>query len=108
MKRYVKSSSKVKYAIAVIDDKTGDILGYVNSYSRGGYYHPGDVLRATYDPGQPHTRTWTEEKKAQLVLKQYGQYSEVYMYDPTSNEYPMPSEKWVRKRVPTHLEVVEI
>lgn len=106
MKRYVHANEQVtEYVIGIVDDKSNKILGYLSGYRRGGYYHPGSVVQGTYDFNK-YAKTYSTEQKAKQALAQYRNYSEVFMYDPTSNDYPMPSEKWVKKEVPTHLEVV--
>lgn len=106
MKRYVHANEQTaEYAIGIIDDKSGKVLGYLSGYARGGFYHPGSIVRGLYDFDE-YAKTYSTEQKAKQALAQYKNYSEVFMYDPTSNDYPMPSEKWAKKEVPTHLEVV--
>jgi len=100
-------SSDSQYAIALIDNKSGDILGYVSGYRKGGYYHPGDIVQCVYDESDNSVKIYADPRYAQRAASQYRNYSEVFMYDYTSSDYPMPSEKWKKKDVPTHLEVVE-
>ena len=97
-----------KYAIALVEDSTGDILGYASGYRRGGFYHPGDVIQCTRGEADEWSRVFDDATKAKRVLAQYRNYSEAYIYDPDSADYPMPSEELKRKEVKTHLEVVEV
>lgn len=111
----VQASSAVKasdiagseYMIVLVDDKNDKPLGYVTGYRRGGYYHPGDIIQCVYDEDQCDL-IFDDLAKAKRRLAMYNHYSEVYMYDKTSRDYPMPSEKFKKKEVPTHLEVVEV
>ena len=95
------------FVIGIVDDKSDETLGLLSGYRRGGFYHPGDVVQAVYE-FEAGPKVYTDEDKARRALSQYKNYSEVYMYDPLSNDYPQPSERWKRKEVPTHLEVLPL
>ena len=103
----IKASEDTSYMIALVDDKNGDPLGYVTGYRRGGYYHPGDIIQCVYDEDQCDL-IFDDLAKAKRRLAMYNHYSEVYMYDKTSTDYPMPSEKFRDKEVHTHLELVSM
>lgn len=96
-----------KFIIGIVDDKSDDVLGYVTGYRRGGYYHPGSIIQGVFDADDADL-IFDDLSKAQRRVSQYKNYSEVFMYDPTSTDYPMPSEKWSRRDVPTHLEILEL
>lgn len=110
MKKWIHAATdrEYNYAIALVEDATGDILGYASGYRRGGMYHPGDVIQCTYTANDDWSRLFDSEAKAKRVLAQYRNYSEAYIYDPDSAEYPMPSDRIRQKDVKTHLEVVEV
>lgn len=108
MKKWIHASEATdKFAIGIIDDKSDKVLGYVSGYRKGGYYHPGSVVMGTYDLNE-YVKMYDTEQRAQRVMAQYRGYSEIFMYDPTSADYPQPSEKWSKRDVPTHLEVVSV
>lgn len=109
MKKWIRAATEQpaeRFAIAIVDDKNSKILGFLANYRKGGVYHPGDIVQAYYK--DEHCKVYESEDKAKRALGQYRNYSEVFIYDPSSNEYPQPSEKWKKKEVPTHLEVVEL
>lgn len=96
-----------EYMLALVDDKNDKPLGYVTGYRRGGYYHPGDIIQCVYDEAQCDL-IFDNLAKAKRRLAMYNHYSEVYMYDRTSRDYPLPSEKFRDKEVHTHLELVNM
>lgn len=96
-----------EYVIGLINDKTDEALAFVSGYRKGGFYHPGDIVQCVTEI-EMSPRIFNDINKAKRVMAQYKNYSEAFVYDMSSLDYPLPSQKLKRKEIPTHLEVLPL
>ena len=110
MKRYIKSTndlnkdeSGTQFAIAIVEDETGRTLGYLEKYCT-----QGQLFTIKADRDTKFAKKYPSETKAIRAKGQYNYYGQVFIYDPTSPDYPFPAERNKERENPTHLEVVAV
>lgn len=110
MKRYIKSTNDInkdesdtQFVIAIVEDETGRTLGYFEKYCTGGQLF---TIKAIVDI--EYAKKYPSATKARRAKGQYNYYGQVFIYDPTSPDYPFPAERNKERENPTHLEVVAV